>query len=53
MTLNKGILKEKNKIYIGVIDETFTPLLAAIGTNIGSEGFTFVSQALAYVFTQS
>ena len=53
MTLNKGILKEKNKIYIGVIDETFTPLLAAIGTNIGSEGFTFVSQALAHVFTQS
>ena len=53
MTLNKGILKEKNKIYIGVIDETFTPLLAAIGTNIGSEGFTFVSQALAYVSTQS
>lgn len=53
MTLNKGILKEKNKIYIGVIDGTFTPLLAAIGTNIGSEGFTFVSQALAHVFTQS
>ena len=53
MTLNKGVLKEKNKIYIGVIDGTFTPLLAAIGTNIGSEGFTFVSQALAYVFTQS
>ena len=51
--LNKGILKEKNKIYIGVIDGTFTPLLAAIGTNIGSEGFTFVSQALAHVFTQS
>ena len=53
MTLNKGVLKEKNKIYIGVIDGTFTPLLAAIGTNIGSEGFTFVSQALAHVFTQS
>ena len=53
MTLNKGILKEKNKIYIGVIDGTFTPLLAAIGTNIGSEGFTFASQALAHVFTQS
>ena len=53
MTLNKGFLKEKNKIYIGVIDGTFTPLLAAIGTNIGSEGFTFVSQALAHVFTQS
>ena len=53
MTLNKGILKEKNKIYIGVIDGAFTPLLAAIGTNIGSEGFTFVSQALAHVFTQS
>ena len=53
MTLNKGILKEKNKIYIGVIDGTFTPLLAAIGTNIGSEGFAFVSQALAHVFTQS
>ena len=53
MTLNKGILKEKNKIYIGVIDGTFMPLLAAIGTNIGSEGFTFVSQALAHVFTQS
>lgn len=51
--LNSGELKEKNKIYIGVIDGTFTPLLAAIGTNIGSEGFTFVSQALAYVFTQS
>ena len=51
--LNKGILKKKNKIYIGVIDGTFTPLLAAIGTNIGSEGFTFVSQALAHVFTQS
>ena len=51
--LNKGILKEKNKIYIGVIDGTFTPLLAATGTNIGSEGFTFVSQALAHVFTQS
>ena len=53
MTLNNGILKEKNKIYIGVIDGTFTPLLAAIGTNIGSEGFTFASQALAHVFTQS
>ena len=53
MTLNKGVLKEKNKIYIGVIDGTFTPLLAAIGTNIGSEGFTFASQALAHVFTQS
>lgn len=53
MALNKGFLKEKNKIYIGVIDGTFTPLLAAIGTNIGSEGFTFVSQALAHVFTQS
>ena len=53
MALNKGVLKEKNKIYIGVIDATFTPLLAAIGTNIGSEGFTFVSQALAHVFTQS
>lgn len=53
MTLNKGVLKEKNKIYIGVIDGTFTPLLAAIGTNIGGEGFTFVSQALAHVFTQS
>ena len=51
--LNSGELKEKNKIYIGVIDGTFTPLLAAIGTNIGSEGFTFVSQALAHVFTQS
>ena len=53
MTLNKGVLKEKNKIYIGVIDGTFTPLLAATGTNIGSERFTFVSQALAHVFTQS
>lgn len=53
ITLNNGVLKEKNKIYIGVIDGTFTPLLAAIGTNIGSEGFTFVSQALAHVFTQS
>ena len=53
MALNNGILKEKNKIYIGVIDGTFTPLLAAIGTNIGSEGFTFASQALAHVFTQS
>lgn len=53
MTLNKGVLKGKNKIYIGVIDGTFTPLLAAIGTNIGNEGFTFVSQALAHVFTQS
>lgn len=51
--LNSGELKEKNKIYIGVIDGTFTSLLAATGTNIGSEGFTFVSQALAYVFTQS
>ena len=51
--LNSGELKEKNKIYIGVIGGTFTPLLAAIGTNIGSEGFTFVSQALAHVFTQS
>lgn len=51
--LNSGELKEKNKIYIGVIDGTFTPLLAAIGTNIGSEGFTFVSQALAHVSTQS
>lgn len=51
--LNSGELKEKNKIYIGVIDGTFTPLLAAIGTNIGSEGFTFVSQALAYVSIQS
>ena len=51
--LNSGELKKKNKIYIGVIDGTFTPLLAAIGTNIGSEGFTFVSQALAHVFTQS
>lgn len=51
--LNSGVLKGKNKIYIGVIDGTFTPLLAAIGTNIGSEGFTFVSQALAHVFTQS
>ena len=51
--LNSGELKEKNKIYIGVIDGTFTPLLAATGTNIGSEGFTFVSQALAHVFTQS
>lgn len=53
MALNKGVLKEKNKIYIGVIDGTFTPLLAAIGTNIGSEGFTFVSQALAHVSIQS
>ena len=54
-SLNSGELKEKNKIYIGVIDETstFTPLLAAIGTNIGSEGFTFVSQALAHVSRQS
>lgn len=52
-SLNSGELKEKNKIYIGVIDGTFTPLLAATGTNIGSEGFTFVSQALAHVFTQS
>ena len=51
--LNSGELKEKNKIYIGVIDGTFTPLLAAIGTNIGSEGFTFVSQALAHVSRQS
>lgn len=51
--LNSGELKEKNKIYIGVIDGTFTPLLAAIGTNIGSEGFTFVSQALAHVSIQS
>ena len=51
--LNSGELKEKNKIYIGVIDGTFTPLLAATGTNIGSEGFTFASQALAHVFTQS
>ena len=51
--LNSGELKEKNKIYIGVIDGTFTPLLAATGTNIGSEGFTFVSQALAHVSTQS
>lgn len=52
-SLNSGELKEKNKIYIGVIDGTFTPLLAAIGTNIGSEGFTFVSQALAHVSIQS
>ena len=52
-SLNSGELKEKNKIYIGVIDGTFTPLLAAIGTNIGSEGFTFVSQALAHVSRQS
>lgn len=51
--LNSGELKGKNKIYIGVIDGTFTPLLAAIGTNIGSEGFTFVSQALAHVSIQS
>ena len=51
--LNSGELKEKNKIYIGVIDGTFTPLLAATGTNIGSEGFTFVSQALAHVSIQS
>lgn len=51
--LNSGELKEKNKIYIGVIDGTFTPLIAAIGTNIGSEGFTFVSQALAHVSIQS
>ena len=51
--LNSGELKEKNKIYIGVIDGTFTPLLSAIGTNIGSEGFTFVSQALAHVSIQS
>lgn len=51
--LNDGELKQKGKIYIGVIDGTFTPLLAAIGTNIGSEKFTFASQALAYVSIKS
>lgn len=51
--LNDGELKQKGKIYIGVIDGTFTPLLAAIGTNIGSKKFTFASQALAYVSIKS
>lgn len=51
--LNSGELKEKGKIYIGVIDGTFTPLLAATGTSIGSQHFTFASQALDYVSIRS